>query len=457
MLLGKVFDSFVDSRPACVMARAALERLLDADAVDAMFERSAEKTYTEELLFSTLVELMGEVVLGGQPSVHAAYQSQAEDIPVSVTAVYGKLKRMETCVSEELVRDSYRRAEPVVRKLKATEATWLQGYQTRVLDGNHLPATERRINELRRSWAAPLPGKALVVFDPAKGLIRDVFLTEDGHAHERSLLGRVLETVRPRDLWIADRNFCTLGLIFAMHRRGAGFVLRQHSTLKGRLVGERRRVGETDTGIVYEQAIAVADPAGGEELVLRRVTVALDKPTRGGDQEIHVLSNAPAREAPAVKLAELYRNRWRIERVFFEIERAFDAEIESLGYPPAALFALCLGFLAYNAVALVLAAMGRTHGRQRVRDEVSMYYLSLEIRQAWDGMQVALPADRWRRFAAQSDNDFAATLMEMASRMHLHRYKKHKRGPKKKPPKKTKYKNGGHVSTAKLIAERTAR
>ena len=457
MLLNKVFEPFIESRPACVMARAALERLLDADRIDGMFDQTAEKSYTQELLFSTLVELMSEVVLGKQPSVHAAYQSRADEIPASVTAVYGKLDRMETAVSEELVRDSFRLAEPVVRKLRTSEPSWLKGYNIRVLDGNHLPATEHRIEELRRTWAAPLPGKALAVYDQAKGLIRDVFLTEDGQAQERSLISRVLETVKRHDLWIADRNFCTLRMMFDVHRKEASFILRQHGTVKGRLLGRRQRIGKTETGIAYEQAIVVTDPDNQEELVLRRVTVTLNTPTRSGDTEIHILTNISAETASTEKIADLYRGRWTIERVFFEIERAFDSEISTLGYPAAALFALCLGFLAYNAVALLLAAMGREHGRERVRSEISMYYLALEIRQAWDGMQVAIPAAQWRTFAMQSDEDFATTLRELASQMNLERYKKHKRGPKKKPPKKTKYKNGGHVSTAKLIGEHTSR
>jgi hypothetical protein len=256
-------------------------------------------------------------------------------------------------------------------------------------------------------------------------------------------------------LWIADRNFCTLPLIFDMHRKQASFVVRQHGQLKGRLLGRRRRVGKMETGIVYEQAIAVSEPASGEEFVLRRVTLELGQPTRDGDLEIHILSNLPAEAASAERIAELYRNRWTIERVFFEIERAFESEISTLGYPAAALFALCLGLLAYNAVVLVEAAIGCEHGRETVRNEVSTYYLSLEIR--GDGMQIAIPPKHWRTFATQSDDEFATTLREIARRMKLARYKKHRRGPKKKPPKKSKYNNGGHVSTAKLIAERTSR
>jgi IS4 transposase len=457
MLLSRVFEPFLKTRPVCVMARCVLERLLDADRLNELFNEVAEAQYTKELLFSTLVELLSEVVLGKQPSVHAAYQSQADNIPVSVTAVYRKLDRMELGVSEALVRHSFQRAAPVIRKLRATEASWLPGYQVRILDGNHLGATEHRIDELRRTWAAPLPGKALVVFDQAQGLVRDVFLTEDGQAQERRLIGQVLETVERGELWIADRNFCTLPLMFTMHHREAGFILRQHGQLEGRLIGRRRRVGKTETGIVYEQALLATEPASGEELALRRITVELNQPTRDGDTEIHILSNLPAAAASAEKVAELYRNRWTIEHVFFEIERAFESEISTLGYPAAALFALSLGLLAYNAVALVEAAIGSEHGRDTVRNKVSTYYLSLEIRSAWDGMQIAIPPKHWRVFRAQSDDEFAGTLREISRRMQLARYRKHPRGPKKKPPQKTKYNNGAHVSTAKLIAERTSR
>ena len=42
---------------------------------------------------------------------------------------------------------------------------------------------------------------------------------------------RVLDLVEADQLWIEDRNFCTLGLLFGMHRRGATFVVRQHGQL----------------------------------------------------------------------------------------------------------------------------------------------------------------------------------------------------------------------------------
>ena len=454
MLLETIFAPFVQERPICVMARAVLERLLDAPRLDALFARTAQQQYTRELLFSSLVQLMSEVVLGVHPTVHAAYQANKETIGVSTTALYNKLDRVEPGVAAALVRDSAELAEPVVKALQASHPRWLSGYQIKVLDGNHLSSTEHRLKALRGTWAAPLPGQALVVLDQQRMLITDVFLSEDGHAQERSLIAQVLQHVGEDQLWIEDRNFCTLGLMFGMARRGATFVVRQHGQLQGELLGRPTRKGASRSGPVYEQSMLVRDPNSGERLRVRRITIRLKELTRDGDSELHILSNVPIPRASAAQLARLYGKRWSIETAFFEITTTLACEINTLGYPKAALFAFCLALLAYNAVSLIKAALRSVHGRQKVNEEVSSYYLSLEIGRTYDGMMIAIPAPHWALFRALSNKEFANALRELASSVHLSRYQKHPRGPKKKPPERTAYQNGKHVSTAKLLAQR---
>jgi hypothetical protein len=454
MLLDTIFAPFVKERPICVMARAVLERLLDAQRLDDLFARTAERQYTRELLFSSLVQLMSEVVLGVHPTVHAAYQAQKGALGVSTTALYNKLDRVETGVSAALVRDSAVLAEPVVKALRASHPRWLPGYQIKVLDGNHLSSTEHRLKALRSTWAAPLPGQALVVLDQQRMLITDVVLSEDGHAQERSLIAQVLQHVGEDDLWIEDRNFCTRALLFGMARRSAAFVVRQHSQLQGALLGRATRKGTTRSGPVYEQPMLVRDPDSGEMMRVRRITIKLQEPTRDGDSELHILSNVPSSRASAAQLARLYGKRWSIETAFFEITTTLSCEINTLGYPKAALFTFCLALLAYNAVSLIKAALRSTHGRQQVNDEVSGYYLALEIGRTYDGMMIAIPAPHWALFRELSDTEFANALRELASSVDLLRYQKHPRGPKKKPPERAAYQNGKHVSTAKLLAQR---
>jgi hypothetical protein len=329
----------------------------------------------------------------------------------------------------------------------------LKGYRTKILDGNHLSASQHRIQELRGTWAAPLPGKILVVLDQELMLADDVFLCEDGHAQERSLLDQVLTSVRPGDLWLADRNFGTIGFMTGIDARGATFIIRQHGTLQGELIGPLKYQGPTQTGKVYEQPLRITDPQG-ETLTLRRITLKLKTPTRDGDREIHLLTNLPSRAASARKVAQLYARRWTIETMFQELTETLTCEVQALGYPKAALFGFCLALLAYHAVSVIKAALRAAHGRETVEQNVSGYYLSRELTQTYDGMMVAIPAPRWRIFRRLTPAEMAQTLKNLAAGVDLRRYQKHPRGPKKPPPKKSKYKNGGHVSTAKLIAVR---
>jgi hypothetical protein len=396
---------------------------------------------------------MGQVVLGVQPSIHAAYQAQAAKLGVSDQAVYDKLNHVELGVSAELVRDSARQAAPVIRALRATLPPLLKGYRTKILDGNHLSASEHRIEELRRTWAAPLPGHILVVLDHELMLASDVFLCEDGHAQERTLFDEVLPRVQPDDLWIGDRNFCTIGFMMGIDARGGALVIRQHGTLKGELVGGRKFKGTTETGKVYEQSLVITD-SEGKTLKLRRITLNLNRPTRDGDREIHLLTNLPPRAASARQVAQLYAKRWTIETMFQELTETLTCEVNTLGYPKAALFGFCLALVAYHAVSVIKAALRAAHGQETVEKNISGYYLSLELTQTYEGMMIAIPASNWTAFRGLTSAEMAEMLRTLAANANLRRYQKHPRGPKKPPPKKSKYKNGGHVSTARLIARR---
>lgn len=454
MLLSRVFEPFVQQRPIAVMARGILERLFDPQAIERLFARTAERQYTRNLLFSTVVELLGQVVLGVQPSVLAAYQALAEHIPVSDQAVYDKLQHVELAVSTALVADSAQRAAPIIRHLKAAHPAWLPGFQTKILDGNHLAATEHRLAELRTTWAAPLPGKALVVLDQGSMLVTHVRLHEDGQAQERSLLDDVLPLVQPRELWLADRNFCTLKFLFGIVAAQGAFCIRQHGQLVGELLGKPKAKGRCATGTLYEQKLRLR--YADQVLNVRRVTVVLDQPTTDGDTEIHVLTNLTPRQANTVQVAELYRKRWTIEGLFLEVTQTLTCEIKTLAYPPAALLAFCLALLASNAVAVLKAALRAAHGAEAV-ERLSGYYLTLELRQTYDGMMIAIPAKHWVVFQRLSDAQLARLLRELAGQVKLARYRKHPRGPKKKPPRRSRYRNGEHVATAKLLAARKQR
>jgi Transposase DDE domain len=453
MVLSEVFQQFVKESPVCVMVRATLENVLSAERVDDLFARTAVQQRPGELLFSSVADLMGLVVARIRPSVHAAYQARAESLRVSLAALYDKLRGIEPNVSRTLVRDTAERMGAIVRQTGGALPELLSGYRVLIADGNHLPATERRLKELRTRNVAPLPGHAVVLFDPAQMLAVDVLPCADGHASERTLLPALLERLEAKDLLIADRNFCTTQFLLDIDRRGAFFVIRQHgSSLKYELVGRRRKIGRIDTGMVYEQDMRLLG-AHDATLVIRRITIQLDQPTRDGDDEIHVLSNLPAK-IKALKLATLYRERWTVEGAFQEMEAHLKSEIETLAYPQAALFAFCLALVSYNVLSVVKAALRGAHGHAKIEAEVSSYYLADEVAGVSRGMTVLLPGDFWyERFAKQTPSQMAQFLLTCARQVRLSAFRKHPRGPKKPSASKSK-KGRVHVATQKIIDRR---
>jgi Transposase DDE domain len=452
MLLGAIFERFVNHSPLSVMARGLLEHALVPDELDRLFRSTAEHQYQKELLFSTTVDLMSLTVTGVQPSVHAAFQACRQRIPVSITSVYNKLDGIEPGIAAALVRHTAAKLEPIMRTLGGERPELLPGYRVKILDGNHLAATEHRLQELRGLAAGPLPGLCLVVLDPSLMLAIDVVPCEDGHAQERSLFAAVLETVQPKDVWIDDRNFCTLGLLTGIANRHAFFVTRQHKGLPYEEVTPLRRRGRVEGGEVWEQRVRLLH--GATTLEVRRIQVVLEKPTRDGETELFILTNLPAETVDALRVAGLYRHRWTIENVFRELDEAFESEIDTLAYPKAALFGFCTGLAAYNVLSGVKAGLRAVHGAEKIDEELSNYYVADEITGTYRGMMIAIPSEEWLVFRSLSGEQWGEILRDLASRVDLARFRKHPRGPKKPRPKRQTDRRKPHVSTAKLLAQR---
>jgi IS4 transposase len=452
-MLNPIFDRFAKKSPISVIARGMAERVLNPKKIDKWFDRTAQGQYTKDLLFSSLFDIMSQVVCGSRPSVNAAYQASKEGIGVSVTSLYNKLNGIEIHTSAELVRYAAGQVEPIIKKLGGISAAPLPGLRVKLLDGNCIEKTEHRIKELRELAAGPLPGKSLVVYDPVLRLPIDVFPCENGHSQERSLLSDVLLTIKAGDVWVADRNFCTVGFTCGINARDAFFIIREHKKYPWQPLEKERYIGKTDTGKVYEQPILVTDKAG-DTLELRRIRVSLNNLTRDGDRDIFIIANLPEKHANAIKIAELYRDRWTIETAFQELTEYLNSEIKTLGYPRAALFGFCVALVSYMILSVIKAALGSVHGTETVKNKVSGYYVADEISGTYRGMMIAIPDEEWCIFQQMSIAQLLKLLKQLSKNVNMSAFLKHPRGPKKPAPKRKSSKKSPHVSTAVLIAQR---
>jgi hypothetical protein len=120
-----MFDRFLTSSPACVMARATIEKMFSPDMANSLFLANAKNQYKRELLFSTVFAAMTLVATRTTKSLHGSYVHLGQSIQVSAKSLYNK-----------------------------------------VIDGNHISGTEHRLKELRDEPGAALPGQSVAVLMP---------------------------------------------------------------------------------------------------------------------------------------------------------------------------------------------------------------------------------------------------------------------------------------------------
>lgn len=455
MVMDEVISQLIEECPVAVMARLGLEHALNEDWVNAIFEQNRERQYTRELLFSTVVDLMSVVAMGVRPSLNAAVQKYGKKLPVSLVSLYGKVNHTETNVIRALVQGSSERLAAVRGELDTKKARMLEGYRIRIVDGNHLSASEKRLSELRGFRGAALPGHSLVVFDPDIDMAIDMVPCEDAHTQERALLGDVLGKARAGELYMGDRNICTRAGMILVSDRAAAFLFREHGVTNPVPAGKRVEIGRIETGVVYEQPVDVPK-ADGTYLRVRRIVLELDAPTTDGETIIVLLTNLPTSIA-ALDIARLYRGRWSIEGMFGRLEAALNNEIPALGHPPAALLAFGCSIIAFNVLALIEAAIAATQDLKSAGVQLSTYYVADDVKYGYSAVKVMLPAltSVWSTLGTESPAAFAENLRQIAAHVRVQTLRKHPRGPKKQ--KKKGYAPKGavqkHVSTARVLRD----
>jgi len=317
---------------------------------------------------------------------------------VSLASLYDKVNHTEPGILRALVQGAAEWLAPVMAALPADPS--LPGYELRVLDGNHLPGSDKRLAALRGHRGAALPGQSIVVYDPDSGLVVDLIAGEDAHQSERTLAIPVLERAQPGQLWIADRHFCTRTLLAGWEAAGASFIVREHA-MHPRLShrGAWRCCGRIETGVVHEQAIT---QRRRRRLALRRT--AARHPDRGWrDHDPAVDQPAgPGQCRPggrAVPPALAHRRH-----VPAPGRRAAQRDRQPRS-PRAALLGFAVSLLAYNVLALIGRCVEQAQPQPPAPSaktpasvpplQGSAFHLALSIRGGYEGMLIAVPAEHW--------------------------------------------------------------
>jgi hypothetical protein len=446
-------ETAIEVSPLTVLVRGVLEWACPQSFFEDLFDRQCRpRQWNRKLTISAIAWLMLAVVSGVRRSVFAAFQAdQASETPTilaTASALYAKYGRIDPRYTAAVVRESGRRMSELLAAAGVKEPSGWEGYRVVILDGTDLAGTEHRLKPLRRIKAAGLPGRFVAAYELATGVVIDAVAGEDAYTSERVLVRGILATATGRDLFVADRHFSTTAILFAIMGRGARFVIRQHENLRWRPLEEAVIVGRVETGVVREQPIEVEDTDTGERRRMRRIVLELDNPTAGGDTEIVLLSDLEG--VDALRICVLYRDRWRIERHFALVKTVLHGEVEGLGHPRAALFAMGMALVAANALSVVKQALRVTHGPEEF-EKLSGYYLADEVAGNYRAVDVLVAEAEWSALASEPAEGFWQWSRAVASQVRTRGLHKHPRGPKKPQPPRASGKDRHHYSTYRLL------
>lgn len=185
---------------------------------------------------------------------------------------------------------------------------WAQERYTAVLaaDGSTLDALLRKVGLLRSSEQHPLAGKLLAVLNVCSWLPTQIWYEADAQAHDQRFWSRLLATIPEQALLLIDRGFCNFQ---AFAQASFTFITRT----KSNLVFQVQRIYES-TSQVRDRLIWVGE--GENRQLLRLVEVFYQ-----GAWYCYLTNELDPTVLPALYVATLYRQRWRIEDAFNIVKR----------------------------------------------------------------------------------------------------------------------------------------
>jgi hypothetical protein len=184
---------------------------------------------------------------------------------------------------------------------------------------------------------------------------------------ETALFRQLLDTLRPGDVLLADRYYCSYWLIALAVARGVDVVFRQHQ-LRRTDFRRGHRLGRNDHVVGWTKPARPAwmdketYAALPEQLRLREVRGSVSTPGCRVRALIVVTTLTDAQEFPKEAILDLYHARWNVEIDLRSIKTYLSMDILRCQTPEMVRKEIWAHLLAYNLVRHVMAQAAREHG-----------------------------------------------------------------------------------------------
>lgn len=183
-----------------------------------------------------------------------------------------------------------------------------------IVDGTVLDRVAHRLKVLWDERSVVLPGRLLVLYDLFRGVPAAVEFQEDAKAHEVPALKAALDDVDTDSLIVGDRLYCAMSLFEALEERGLHGLVRRKRMQR---VEVQQRLDRQDSGTerIEDLLVVVGTGRHTPKRTLRLIRL------RRGKTTVELFTNVMDRDRLPARIAlTLYRRRWKIERMFYDLK-----------------------------------------------------------------------------------------------------------------------------------------
>jgi hypothetical protein len=275
--------------------------------------------------------------------------------------------------------------DAVIRRLTATMADkcehacpddWLwKGRHVYLVDGTTLSMPDTRANQA--VWPQPSSQKEglgfpmirmVVLMSLATGMVTDMAMgpyagKETG---ETALFRQLLDTLRPGDIFVADRYMCSYFMLALAVERGIDAVVRQHQIRKtdfrrGRSLGRRDHLVSWQRPACPEWMDEATYQRMPTSLDVREVHVDVEQSGFRTESLVVVTTLTDAKAYASTEIAALYHKRWMVELDIRAIKITLGMDVLRCKTPEMIRKEIWVGLLAYNLIRKTMLDAASTH------------------------------------------------------------------------------------------------
>lgn len=290
--------------------------------------------------------------------VQAWYTVRRQPRPGSGTAAYC---RARSRLGLDTLMGIHRHTATELQRRVNQEQLWC-GRRVKVVDGTGLSMPDTPENQ--RAFPQPSNQKKNCGFPVVK--LVGCFCLASGallhwaegtkHVHESKLFRKLFTFLRPGDIILSDRGFCSYVAIATLLRAGVDTVMRLHQARPSDL-RKGRRLGPNDRLVTWQKprqkprGCTAADWRGVPDvLTLRLVYVSVHAPGFRTQSLVVVTTLTDPIRYPTAELAKLYLRRWAVELFFRDIKITLGMDVLRCQTPAMVRKEIVMHAIAYNLI-----------------------------------------------------------------------------------------------------------